>query len=205
MSGTRPGAATPKNQGAGLLPPTHGDSHSPSPAPRGKYLALLSLTALGIVYGDIGTSPLYAVRESFHPQHGIPPSPENVLGVLSLIFWSLILVISVKYLGFILRADNRGEGGILALAALCTPMGAGRRSGRWGLVMLGLFGTALLYGDGAITPAISVLSAVEGLEVATPLFQPYIIPPSWSDCSSLSITGLPGWGACSGRSRWSGF
>jgi KUP system potassium uptake protein len=145
-------------------------------APRGKYLALLSLTALGIVYGDIGTSPLYAVRESFHPSHGIAASPENILGVLSLIFWSLILVISVKYLGFILRADNRGEGGILALAALCTPMGIRHRSRRWGLIMLGLFGTALLYGDGAITPAISVLSAVEGLEVATPLFEPYIIP-----------------------------
>ncbi len=147
-----------------------------APAPRGRYLALLSLTALGIVYGDIGTSPLYAVRESFHPSHGIAASPENILGVLSLIFWSLILVISVKYLVFILRADNRGEGGILALAALCTPMGARQRSKRWGLVMLGLFGTALLYGDGAITPAISVLSAVEGLEVATPLFKPYIIP-----------------------------
>ena len=144
--------------------------------PRGRYLALLSLTALGIVYGDIGTSPLYAVRESFHHSHGIAASQENILGVLSLIFWSLILVISVKYLGFILRADNRGEGGILALAALCTPMGVRQRSGRRGLVMLGLFGTALLYGDGAITPAISVLSAVEGLEVATPLFQPYIIP-----------------------------
>jgi KUP system potassium uptake protein len=144
--------------------------------PKGKYLALLSLTALGIVYGDIGTSPLYAVRESFHPSHGIAASPENILGVLSLIFWSLILVISVKYLAFILRADNRGEGGILALAALCTPMGIRHRSTRWGLVMLGLFGTALLYGDGMITPAISVLSAVEGLEVATPLFEPYIIP-----------------------------
>lgn len=144
--------------------------------PKGKYLALLSLTALGIVYGDIGTSPLYAVRFSFLPEHGIAPTPENILGVLSLIFWSLILVISLKYLVFILQADNRGEGGILALAALCTPMGARQQSQRWGLVMLGLFGTALLYGDGAITPAISVLSAVEGLEVATPLFQPYIIP-----------------------------
>lgn len=146
------------------------------PVPRGKYLAVLSLTALGIVYGDIGTSPLYAVRFSFDPSHGIATNPENILGVLSLIFWSLILVISVKYLGFILRADNRGEGGILALAALCTPMAIRRRSARWGLIMLGLFGTALLYGDGMITPAISVLSAVEGLEVATPLFQPYIIP-----------------------------
>ena len=156
-----------------MLNQTHSSSIA---APRGKYLALLSLTALGIVYGDIGTSPLYAVRESFKPDHGIAPTPANILGVLSLIFWSLILVISVKYLGFILRADNRGEGGILALAALCTPMGARQRTARWALVMLGLFGTALLYGDGAITPAISVLSAVEGLEVATPLLEPYIIP-----------------------------
>jgi len=145
-------------------------------APGGRYLALLSLTALGIVYGDIGTSPLYAVRESFLPSHGLAVTPANVLGVLSLIFWSLILVISVKYLGFVLRADNRGEGGILALAALCTPMFVRRRGGRWRLIMLGLFGTALLYGDGAITPAISVLSAVEGLEVATPFFTPYILP-----------------------------
>jgi KUP system potassium uptake protein len=141
----------------------------------GRALALLSLTALGIVYGDIGTSPLYAVRESFHPDHGLAVEPGNVLGVLSLIFWALILVISVKYLAFILRADNRGEGGILALAALATPMLAGAGGRRW-LVLLGLFGTALLYGDGAITPAISVLSAIEGLEVATPLFAPWVIP-----------------------------
>jgi KUP system potassium uptake protein len=147
-----------------------------SPAPRGKYLALLSFTALGIVYGDIGTSPLYAVRETFQPAHDLAATPDNILGVLSLIFWSLVLIISLKYLIFVLQADNRGEGGILALSALCTPMEVRRRSRRWGLVMLGLFGTALLYGDGAITPAISVLSAVEGLEVATPLFEPYITP-----------------------------
>jgi KUP system potassium uptake protein len=147
-----------------------------SDEPRGGYLALLSLTALGIVYGDIGTSPLYAVRESFLPSHGVAVTTQNILGVLSLILWSLVLVISIKYLGFVLRADNRGEGGILALAALCTPMSIRRRGGRWWLIMLGLFGTALLYGDGAITPAISVLSAVEGLEVATPLLAPYILP-----------------------------
>jgi KUP system potassium uptake protein len=144
--------------------------------PSGRYLAGLSLAALGVVYGDIGTSPLYAVRESFLPAHGLAVTPANVFGVLSLIFWSLVLVISIKYLGVILRADNRGEGGILALAALATPMGVGSRGGRTWIVALGLFGTALLYGDGAITPAISVLSAVEGLEVATPLFEPYIIP-----------------------------
>jgi KUP system potassium uptake protein len=163
------------SQGA-QMHPTEGSAAEPADEPRGKYLALLSLTALGIVYGDIGTSPLYAVRESFHPSHGLSVTPQNILGVLSLIFWSLILVISVKYLALVLRADNRGEGGILALAALCTPMFVRRRGGRWWLIMLGLFGTALLYGDGAITPAISVLSAVEGLEVATPLFAPYIIP-----------------------------
>lgn len=136
----------------------------------------MSLTALGIVYGDIGTSPLYAVRESFLPEHGLTVTPPNILGVLSLIFWSLILVISIKYLVFVLRADNRGEGGILALAALATPMGVRQGGARPLLVMLGLFGTALLYGDGAITPALSVLSAVEGLEVATPFFEPWIIP-----------------------------
>jgi len=144
--------------------------------PRGRYLALLSLSALGVVYGDIGTSPLYAVRESFHHSHGIQPTPANVLGVLSLIVWALVLVISVKYALFVLRADNRGEGGILALTSLVTPVSTARRSPRWVLIMLGLFGTALLYGDGMITPVISVLSAVEGLEVATPVFKPYIVP-----------------------------
>jgi KUP system potassium uptake protein len=149
------------------------------PAPTGKRLALLSLGALGVVYGDIGTSPLYAIRECFFGEHAIAVSPTNVLGVLSLIFWSLILVISVKYLGFILRADNRGEGGILALMALVHPEHSPasvkpRRS--WLLIALGLFGAALLYGDGMITPAISVLSAVEGLEVATPVFSSYVIP-----------------------------
>ncbi|MFL5386314.1 MAG: KUP/HAK/KT family potassium transporter, partial [Longimicrobiaceae bacterium] len=144
--------------------------------PSGRYLALLSLSALGVVYGDIGTSVLYAMRESFHQAHGLGVQRENVLGVLSLIFWALVLVISVKYAVFVLRADNRGEGGILALTALVTPVGAMRRNSRWVLVMLGLFGTALLYGDGMITPVISVLGAVEGLEVATPFFRPYIVP-----------------------------
>jgi KUP system potassium uptake protein len=144
--------------------------------PRGRYLALLSLTALGVVYGDIGTSPLYAVRESFHHTHGLEPTPRNVLGVLSLIVWALLLVISVKYAVFVLRADNRGEGGILALTSLVTPVGAARKGGRRVLIILGLFGTALLYGDGMITPVMSVLSAVEGLEVATPFFRPYIVP-----------------------------
>ena len=131
-------------------------------------LALLCLASLGIVYGDIGTSPLYALRECFYGQHSIPPTHANVLGVLSLILWSLILIISVKYLILILRADNRGEGGILALATLVSDV---VRRGRV-FFLLGLFGAALLYADGMITPAISVMSAVEGLHVATPLFDP---------------------------------
>jgi len=144
--------------------------------PRGRYLRTLTIAALGVAYGDIGTSPLYALRECFHGDHAVDASRQNVLGVLSLILWSLILVISVKYLGFVLRADNRGEGGILALLALAVP----RRSESGGaarvLVLLGLFGAALLYGDGMITPAISVLGAVEGLGVAAPGLAPFVIP-----------------------------
>jgi len=140
-------------------------------------LSALSLAALGVVYGDIGTSPLYAMRESLAgPGHVLDVSASNVLGVLSLIFWSLIIVISIKYLVFVMRADNDGEGGILALTALITPEGRKRRPGRFVLVVVGLFGTALLYGDGMITPAISVLSAVEGTEVATEAFEGWVIP-----------------------------
>ena len=140
-----------------------------------KKLILLSLGALGIVYGDIGTSPLYALRECFGGVYGIYPNDDNVLGVLSLIFWSLIIIISVKYLMIVMRADNEGEGGILALMALFKP----EKAAGWkyaAILGLGLFGAALLYGDGIITPAISVLSAVEGLTLATPFFEPYIIP-----------------------------
>lgn len=144
--------------------------------PEGRELAVLALTALGVVFGDIGTSPIYAFRESFHPTHGIEVTPENVLGVLSLIFWSLIIVISIKYLTLVLEADNRGEGGIIALTALVSPPTEQVGGRRWLLVLTGLFGAALLYGDSMITPAISVLSAIEGLEVATPLFAPYVIP-----------------------------
>lgn len=151
--------------------------HEDTADPKGKVLIFLALGALGVVYGDIGTSPLYAFRESFHEGYGIPVTPENVLGVLSLIFWALIMVISLKYLVFVMRADNRGEGGILALTSLVgSKAETARHSTRWAMILMGLFGTALLYGDGMITPAISVLSAVEGLEVATPFFQPYIIP-----------------------------
>ena len=139
---------------------------------RKRSLALLCLASLGIVYGDIGTSPLYAMRECFYGQHGVSPTHANVLGVLSLILWSLILIISVKYLTLILRADNRGEGGILALATLVSDV---LRRGKF-LFLLGLFGAALLYADGMITPAISVKGAVEGLHVATPLFDHYVVP-----------------------------
>jgi KUP system potassium uptake protein len=139
-------------------------------------IATLSLTALGVVFGDIGTSPLYALKECFHSSHGLSPSPDNVLGILSLIFWALILVISLKYLSFILRADNQGEGGIMALTALILPHKTRDEGNRKLLVILGLFGAALLYGDGMITPAISVLSAIEGLKIATPAVSHFIIP-----------------------------
>jgi KUP system potassium uptake protein len=142
----------------------------------------LTLTALGVVYGDIGTSPLYALRECFFGSHSVPPTYENVLGVLSLVIYALLLVISVKYIAIVMRADNQGEGGILALTSLVpgrggdVPAGTRVAVGRPVLIALGIFGTALLYGDGMITPAISVLGAVEGLEVVTPLFTPYVGP-----------------------------
>lgn len=140
-------------------------------------IMLLSMIALGVAYGDIGTSPLYALHACFHGPRSPEVSVANVLGVLSLIVWSLILVVSVKYLLFILRANNHGEGGILALMALLHPRSLSRAPRRAILIVyLGLFGAALLFGDGMITPAISVLSAVEGLEVATPIFEPYIVP-----------------------------
>ena len=143
----------------------------------GRYLAVLTLGALGVVYGDIGTSPLYALKQCFAGIHPLEPTHDNVLGILSLILWSLLLIVSLKYLSVVLRATNRGEGGILALMALAFPKqepGAGRR--RALLIGLGVFGAALLYGDGMITPAISVLSAVEGLDVATPALKSFIIP-----------------------------
>jgi KUP system potassium uptake protein len=148
----------------------------PETAVQGRKLAGLTLAALGIVFGDIGTSPLYAIRECFHGDYGIAPTPENILGVLSLIFWSLTIVVSIKYLTFILKADNQGEGGVIALVALVRPTAWEPGRGKWLLVACGLFGASLLYGDGMITPAISVLSAVEGLHVITPVFQPYIVP-----------------------------
>ncbi len=145
-------------------------------AQRGRsYQAGLMLAALGVVYGDIGTSPLYALRECFH---GLPVEPANVLGVLSLIIWSLVLIVCLKYLTFILRADNRGEGGVLALLALAVADVPDQQR-RWrALAGLGIFGAALLYGDGIITPCITVLGAMEGLEVATPALRALVVPLS---------------------------
>ena len=143
---------------------------------------MLAFVALGVVYGDIGTSPLYALKECFNGPYGVPATTENVMGILSLIFWSLNFVVSFKYISFVLRADNRGEGGILALLALARP-GNHQRIGL--VTALGLFGACLLYGDGVITPAISVLGAVEGLRVATPALEHWVVP-----ISVVIITGL---------------
>jgi KUP system potassium uptake protein len=149
----------------------------PREAPSGRRLGKLSLLALGVVFGDIGTSPLYALRESFRPEYGLARTPDNVYGVVSLILWALILTVSIKYIVFIMRADNRGEGGILALLALILQY-RDRLSRRWRiiLVMTGLIGAALLYGDGVITPAVTVLGAIEGLEVAAPTMSHLVVP-----------------------------
>lgn len=138
--------------------------------------ATLALLALGVVYGDIGTSPLYAAKETFNPAHGIPLTRENVLGGISAIFWILMAVVSLKYVTLVLRANNRGEGGILALMALATAAVRDRPRLRSALFVVGVFGASLFYGDAVLTPAISVLSAVEGLEVGTVAFKPYVVP-----------------------------
>ncbi|HVY05742.1 MAG TPA: potassium transporter Kup [Burkholderiales bacterium] len=136
----------------------------------------LTIAAIGVVFGDIGTSPLYTMREAFNGGHSVAANHDNVLGVLSLITWALIVVVTLKYVMFMMRADNRGEGGIMALLALVLRSTTSSTRGRFALMSLGLFGAALFYGDGVITPAISVLSAVEGLEVATPALKPFVIP-----------------------------
>ena len=143
--------------------------------PEKSRLSALTLAALGIVYGDIGTSPLYTVKEIFAGSHPVPVDAAHILGTLSLVFWALIMVVSVKYVGFVMRADNRGQGGIMALMALAL-RDTHSRGLRAQIIVFGLIGTSLFYGEGIITPAISVLSAVEGLEVATPAFKPYILP-----------------------------
>ncbi len=156
--------------------PAH-DHHGTGRVPHGRALALLALGALGVVYGDIGTSPLYSLKECFNGPHGVTPTPENVYGILSLVFWALTFVVTFKYLTYVMRADNRGEGGILALMALVGQRETTKR-GRRTLLVLGLFGAALLYGDGVITPAISVLGAVEGLAIAAPAVAHWVAPTS---------------------------
>ena len=140
--------------------------------------ASLTLLALGIVYGDIGTSPLYAAKETFNPAHGIPLNTANILGGVSCIFWALMLIVTLKYVTLVLRADNRGEGGIMALLALAAKATGDKPQLRRVLFTIGVFGASLFYGDAVLTPAISVLSAVEGLEVGTNAFKPYIVPIS---------------------------
>ena len=155
------------------IPP---ERHAVETNPTGRRLAVLTITALGVVYGDIGTSPLYALRECFKPEYGISATPANVYGVLSLIVWSLTIVVSVKYIVYVMRADNHGEGGILAMLALIISKKTENVRLRHVLIALGLVGAALLYGDGVITPAISVLGAMEGLDVVSPAFSHLVVP-----------------------------
>jgi KUP system potassium uptake protein len=160
------------------MPTTTEDPHLSSRSGESdlKHLTTLSLAALGVVFGDIGTSPLYAIRECFHGEYSIPVTTDNVLGVLSLLVWAILLIVTIKYLTFIMKADNEGEGGILALTSLIISHSKKNRSERWFLVGIGLFGASLLYGDGMITPAISVLSAVEGVQIIAPEFSALAIP-----------------------------
>ncbi len=161
-------------------------AHAPKKPATPAALAALTLGALGVVYGDIGTSPLYALKEVFSGGH-VAPTPDNILGVLSLIFWTLTIIVSLKYVVLILRADNNGEGGLIAMLALATTAVKDKPQLRSVLMTVGLFGTAVFYGDGVITPAISVLSAVEGLEVAAPALHAWVIP-----LTLLVITALFG-------------
>ena len=155
--------------------PSNAASHPEHPVLK-QSLALLSLAALGVVFGDIGTSPLYAIKTVFDPEHGLPLTPAHIVGIVSLIFWSLMTVVSLKYVILILRANNHGEGGVMALLALASSAVRRKPRLRHMLMLVGAFGAALFYGDSIITPAISVLSAVEGLEVAAPALHPFIVP-----------------------------
>ena len=174
---------------------TQGDSAiAPSPSVQRQSTATLALLALGVVYGDIGTSPLYAVKETFNPEHGIPLVTDNILGGVSAIFWALMIVVSLKYVTLVLRAANNGEGGIMALLALATHSVRGRVRLETALLAIGVFGAALFYGDAVLTPAISVLSAVEGLEVGTAAFKPYIVPISVGILAGLFLIQRHGTG-----------
>jgi KUP system potassium uptake protein len=166
------GNVAPFSQGNGL------DNDNSPPVKRSS-TAALTLLALGIVYGDIGTSPLYAVKATFSPEHGIPLNSDTILGGLSAIFWSLMIVVTLKYVTLVMRADNKGEGGIMALLALATSAVKDKRP-RWArpVMLLGLIGACLFYGEVMLTPAISVVSAIEGLEVGVPALKPYVLPLS---------------------------
>src|SRR5689334_24835704 len=146
------------------------------PTHRRQTTAALALLALGVVYGDIGTSPLYAAKETFNPDHGIALTEANILGGVSAIFWALMIVVSLKYVTLVLRASNHGEGGIMALLPLASASVRHKPQLCSILLIIGVFGASLFYGDAVLTPAISVLSAVEGLEVGTSAFKPYVLP-----------------------------
>ncbi|HEX6057797.1 MAG TPA: potassium transporter Kup [Gemmatimonadaceae bacterium] len=192
------------------VPPTTAEAeavhgrHHPGAKPSGRRLAALSLMALGVVYGDIGTSPLYAMKEAFHGSYGLQPIVSNVYGVLSLILWSLLLVVTVKYVGFILRADNRGEGGVFALLALVLQRRhrSAESKRRAALIALGLLGGAFLYGDGIITPAISVLGAVEGLQVSAPALGRFVVPIAFGIIAVLFFFQSKGTAKVGGAFGW---
>src|SRR5215218_4816312 len=168
-------AGDPRSRPADAAPAEAPEPHGISPAHAGA--AALTLGALGVVFGDIGTSPLYALQTVFHADHGaVPTTQVAVYGVISLVFWAVTIIVSIKYLTLIMRADNDGEGGIMALIALIQRTGLVSRSAKVALVSLGIFGAALFYGDGMITPAISVLSAVEGLQVVSPSLDAVVVP-----------------------------
>jgi len=182
---TRPVQPNPASAAPSAAPKTDNGNDGDIDARKG--VLGLAIGAVGVVYGDIGTSPLYAFREAFSIAHRVPLTHDNVLGVLSLMVWSLFLIVTIKYVIFMMRADNRGEGGIMALMALVRRSLPLHGRGSWVLMTLGMFGAALFYGDGMITPAISVLSAVEGLEVATPLLRPYVVPVTLAVITALFL------------------
>ena len=162
--------------------------------------AALVLGAIGVVFGDIGTSPLYTLRTVFAPEHGLGAGKEEVFGVVSLIFWAITLIVSVKYVTFIMRADNDGEGGIMALIALIQRANLRSRGAQIALVLLGVFGASLFYGDGMITPAISVLSAVEGLEVVNQSLKEAVVPLTLVVLTALFFASASAPGASAGSS-----
>jgi KUP system potassium uptake protein len=166
-----------------------------TPQEKLKRLALITMGALGVVYGDIGTSPLYTMKTIFSKEFGLVLDTPNLLGAVSLIFWGLVLIVSLKYVTLILRADNEGEGGIMALMALATASVKDGSRRYYGLLLVGLLGAALFYGDSVITPAISVLSAIEGLEVATPALKPYVVPLTIAVLIGLYVVQYKGTGS----------